>query len=468
VAQQPASISRKFAQWGSGLQYADLPEAVVDKIKALTLMAVVAGLIGADSDRAQRIVALVESEESRPDGASVFGGDATLTRMGAALANCEIMHVAGLFDSYRMLTHPGPVLVSVALTTAELGAKNGAELITALASGYEVQCRIAHDFIPAIAAQGFRPSPLLSTLGAAVVAAKLMDLDEEATVAALAIAANSCSGLNEAGRSGGGEIALHEINAARQGTFAAVMASLGEFRGSEQIIEGASGFYRAYAGRTGPTISHVFTGSREVDLTTVTDGLGSVYKLSDIMFRMYKTAGYNQPVIDLIAELRVAEAIDPTQIEEIIVTMNYLETQYPSPEFPSHPDPTIARAGSTQYFAAHAAVHGGFPVVGAEPARPLDADPEVVALMARVSLRGVYNYPMFSPHVVIRMHGGLAHAAQYPYSRMVWNFEELALQLRRCADGIPGGRPKLDAVVGTVRRLPELESVAPLFALARP
>ena len=73
--------------------------------------------------------------------------------MGAALANSEIMHVSGLFDSYRMLTHPGPVLVSVALTSAELGHKSGREMITALAAGYEMQCRIAHDFIPAIAAQ---------------------------------------------------------------------------------------------------------------------------------------------------------------------------------------------------------------------------------------------------------------------------------------------------------------------------
>jgi 2-methylcitrate dehydratase PrpD len=467
VDQQEASISRTFARWTHGLVYGDLPVDVVDKVKALTLAALVAGLIGVDNPHTLPIIELVKAEESRADGASIFGQSAKATRTGAAMANCDIMHVAGLVDSYRMLTHPGPVLVSVALTSAELAHKSGKQVMTALAAGYEVQCRLAHDFIPAIAAQGFRPAPLLATLGSAVVAAKLMDLDEDAIVAAIAVAANACSGLNEAGRSGGGEIAVHDINAARQGTFAAVIASLRGFPGSEQIIEGASGFYRAYAGRTGPSISHVFTGSREIDLASVTDGLGSAYKLRNMMFRMYQTAGYNQPVIDLIAELTSRHSIRADQIEQIIVTMNYLETQYPSPAFPRYLDTTVARPGSTQYFAAHAAVYGGYPAVGATPALALGDDPAVVAMMENVSLRGVYDFPMFSPSVIIRMKDGLAYGDDYPYSRMEWNFDELATQLERCADGIPGGHAKLAEAVMVVRAMDDLDSVAPLFALSQ-
>jgi 2-methylcitrate dehydratase PrpD len=466
MTQPPDSISRTFAKWSVGLTYDDLPPAVVDKVKAFTLMAIVAGLIGADDHHARAIVDLVTAEEPKADGATIFGDGAKVTRGAAALANCEVMHSAGLFDSYRMLTHPGPVLVAVALTNAELGANSAKDVITALAIGYEMHCRLAHDFIPAISAQGFRPAPLFATVGAAMVAAKLMKLDEDATVAAIAVAVNSCSGLFEGGRTGGGEMSVHSANAARQGTFAAVMASLKQFTGSEHVIEGPSGFYRAYAGRTGPTLTRVFDGPRDIDLATVTEGLGSTFRLLDVMFRMYFTAGYNQPVIDVIAELMEQHSIKADAIEEIVVSMNYYETRYPSPEFPRYPDASVPRPGSTQYFAAHSAVHGGYPVAGAAKAAQLAQDPAVRAMMDRVTLRGVYDHPLFSPNVLIRVTDGRAVAADYPYRRMVWDFDRLAVELRRCVEGIPGGQAKLDEVVATVRGLDELESVAPLFALA--
>ncbi len=466
MAANSVSISRAFARWSTGLTFADLPAEVVDKVKALILLAVVGGLMGRDVPRVRKILDLVTAEESRSDGAAILGRTMKATRLGAALANCEIMHAAGLLDSYRMLTHPGPVLVSVALTNADVDRRSPQEVITALAAGYEFECRLAHDFVPAIAARGFRPAPLLSTMGAAMVSAKLLNLGEDAVVAAIAVAANAAGGLNEAGRTGGGEVAVHEPNAARQGMFAAMIASLDLFQGSEQVIEGASGFYRAYAGRTGTTISHVFTGSRDIELSTVTERLGAEYKLLDVMFRMYNTAGFNQPVIELMSELRARHAIDPASIDEIVVWMNYLETQYPSPEFPRYLDASTPRPGSTQYFAAYAAVRGSYPVVGqAEPSN-LNDDFEVTAMMQRVTLRGVYDYPMFSPSILVRMKDGPAYSGDYPYSRMGgWNYDRLATELHRCAVGIPGGQAKLDEIIATVRHIDERESVTPIFDL---
>lgn len=468
VSTQPDSISRTFARWISLLAFEDLTPEVVDKVKAFTLMAVVAGLIGAGKGRARFAVDLARAEDPKADGATIFGDGGRVTRTAAAMANAEIMHAAGLFDSYRMLTHPGPVLVGVALTNAELSGGSGRDFIAALTAGYEVECRIAHDFIPAIAAHGFRPSPLLATLGAAAAAAKLMRLDEDAIAAAIAVAANMCSGLFEGGRVGGGEMFVQELNAARQGTFAAVVAARTKISPSEQIIEGPGGFYRAFAGRTGPALSYVFTGSREIDMATITDGLGSTYRLLDVMFRMYNTAGYNQPVIDAVAELRAQHSIGPEQIDEIVVSMNYLETQYPSPEFPRYPDAIRARPGSTQYFAAHAAVHGGYPVSGTGSGRDPGHDARIAAMMERVTLRGVHEHPMFSPNVLLRLADGRVRSLDYPYARMVWGFDRLSHELRRCVAGLPGGAAKLDEAISLIRTLDECDSVAPLFALAGP
>ena len=59
------SISRQFGRWAAGLTYEDLPPAVVDKVKALLLLHLVAGVFGAVLPRAQEIVELVKAEDSR-------------------------------------------------------------------------------------------------------------------------------------------------------------------------------------------------------------------------------------------------------------------------------------------------------------------------------------------------------------------------------------------------------------------
>ncbi|GIT69226.1 MAG: hypothetical protein Ct9H300mP27_03300 [Chloroflexota bacterium] len=88
------------------------------------------------------------------------------------------MHVPNQDDSYKMLTHPG-FDYSSRVSYCSLAKSPGRELITALAAGYEVACRVASDFIPSTQARGFRSSPIYGTLGTAVATAKLLNLGED-------------------------------------------------------------------------------------------------------------------------------------------------------------------------------------------------------------------------------------------------------------------------------------------------
>ncbi|MSQ30650.1 MAG: hypothetical protein EXR64_01280 [Dehalococcoidia bacterium] len=464
------SISRQFARWAAHLTYEDLPPAVVDKVKALVLQHLVAATMGAPMPRAKEIVELVKREEGKADGATIIGDGAKATRNGATIANCEVLHVSGLYDSYRMITHPGPVVIAVALTNAELEHKSVKEMITALAAGYEFECRLANDFVPSTSAHGYRPAPIFSTMGAVMVAAKLMGLHEDGIVAAIAIATSSASGLNEAGRVGGGEQALHEPNAAKQGVWAATMARTGHVKGSETSIEGDAGFYNAYAGSRNGKLSYNFQGPMQTDLAKITAGLGQHYEMLTVMFRMYSTAGFNQPVIDLIKEMREQHHIDRAKIDRVTLFMNYLETLYPSPEFPRVPDPSQAYPGSTQYFAAHAAVHGGYPVVGGRRYGPqsgelLEDRAVLDFMMHHVRLVGVHDQPMFSPEITIRMQDGTTYTGAYPYQRMEWNFDQIVERLQECVPGIPGGQGQLDALVELMRTAETLPSTVRMLEL---
>jgi 2-methylcitrate dehydratase PrpD len=466
------SIARQFARWAAGLKYEELPPAVVDKVKSLILLHLVSAVLGAQMPRAREMLRLIKAEEGKPDGATILWDGSKATRIGSTFANAELIHVAGLYDSFRMITHPGVSLIPAALVNAELGKKSLKDMITALAAGYELVCRLADDFVPSTAARGYRPAPIYHTIGAAVVAGKLMDMDEDRLVTTIAIAANCASGLFEAGRSGSGEQIVHDPNAARQGVFAALIAREGHIKGSEQVIEGPAGFYNAYTGSNTGKLTYAFTGPLQVDLASITQGLGFHYKLLTIMCRMYKAPGYNQPVINLMGELRSQHKINPNDIDQIEVTMNWLETLYPSPEFPREPN-NPPRVGGTHYYAAHAAVNGGFPQVGGRTYGPtghdLEKDEKVLAfMMNHVKVIGVKNRPMFSPAITVKVKNGVIYSGEYPYERMVWSFDQLVERLQDLGPRFPLGKGGFDALVETTRWAERLTSVDRLFELTKP
>ena len=459
------SLSRTFAHWGANLKYEDLPPEVVDKVKGLILHALTSAAIGGAMEDGKHAVEHVLHEESRPDGAAILVDGRRATRIGATFADSEMMHASSLIDSYRMLTHPGPVLIPIAMVNGELEKLNGKQVITALAAGYEFLFRLCDDFIPSTAARGFRPGPIYGTMGVAMVAGKSMGLDEGGLLATIGLATHLAGGLF----SGGGEQAIHEPNAARQGMFAAVQARTGAFKGSDGSLDGEPGFYQAFTGSAhGHTTWSFKDNIFEVDPATITEGLGKQYKVLDAMFRMYPSSGYNQPVIDLIVEMMQGNSIKADDIDFIDVHMNHLETNYPTPEF-ARMSAYKPEVGQKHWIYAQAAVYGGLAAPGGTSFVPagVDArtDPKLLDFMNNhVRVTPVWGKEMFGPSVVIRAKDGRAFFGDYPYKRMAWTFDQLVPRLNACVPGVPGGQAAFDRLVETVRKTETLTSVEPLHA----
>ena len=469
----PDSLSRQLARWAVNLDARDLSAAVIDKMQTSLLHATVVAIIGAETHHGRAAVHLALAEEASPDGATVLANGGRATRCGAAFANSKLMHATNQADSYRMLTHPGPCVIPAALASAQMNGASGAGLLTAMAVGYEVESRIAGDFIASTQARGFRSSPIYGTLGAAVATGKLLQLTEDQMVTAIALASTFTAGTNEGPRSGGREMMFHEPQSTRSGIMAALLARE-DVRGSEEALEGPAGFYNAFTGNNRGELSYVFTGPQQVAFDPVVEDLGSRWELLHTVLKMYPTAGYNCPVIDLMSDIRSAHDLNVDDIEKITVDMNWLETLYPSPAFPN-PSRGQAIVGSTHYFTAYVAVNGSYPPLrtridpgdDAESATAENHD-AVLRLMHKVETVGHKDRRAFAPRITIEMSGGTAYRGEYQGTELEWGLDMEERRLRPLFPEIQWPDEKLEAVVSACRRIWNAPDMAELIAAATP
>ena len=252
------SLSREFAAFVANLKYEDLPAAVVDRAKGVTLEALASALVAHDMPASKQALALMQEEEAGGGGAAtVLCNGAKLTKAGAAFVNTETIFAGGKWDTFRMLTHPGTAILPAALAAAEVAGASGQEFLTAVAAGYEVMERMAAEFIPTVMSRGFHAGPVFGIFGAAIAAAKLGGLDANQIHGAIAQCVNLAAGNLEGARSGGRS--LREGGAVRNALLAVALARHGT-PGGETTLEGEAGFYHAYAGNNRGELRYSFTG----------------------------------------------------------------------------------------------------------------------------------------------------------------------------------------------------------------
>src|SRR5580692_4031934 len=379
------SLSREFAAFVAGLRYQDLPASVVDRAKGVTLEALSSALVAHDMPASRQALALMQEEEAGGGGAATaLCSGARLTKAGAAFVNAETIFAGGKWDTFRMLTHPGTAILPAALVAAEVTGCSGREFLTGVAAAYEVMERMAAEFIPTVMSRGFHSGPVFGIFGAAVAAAKIQGLDAGQIHGAIAQCVNLAAGNLEGIRSGGRS--LREGGAVRNALLAVALAKQGT-PGGETTLEGEAGFYHAYAGNNRGELRYSFTGDNCTDLSKIAEGLGRDWMFLETLYRIYSTAGYNIAHVDVTAALCEEHDLRCDDIDRIEALVNWLETEYPSPAFPSRGIESPPQVGSTQYFTAWGAARRGYPLLRGDGPGPGETDPpEILDLMHRVTL----------------------------------------------------------------------------------
>jgi 2-methylcitrate dehydratase PrpD len=464
------SLSRDFAAFVAGLRYEDLPAAVVDRAKGVTLQALCSALVAHDMAASGQALALMREEEAGAGGAATaLCSGARLTKAGAAFVNAETIFAGGKWDTFRMLTHPGTAIMPAALVAAEIAGSSGKQFLTAIAAAYEVMERMAADFIPTVMSRGFHAGPVFGIFGAAVAAAKLGGLNAEQVHGAIAQCVNLASGNLEGIRSGGRS--LREGGAVRNALLAVALAKQGT-PGGETTLEGEAGFYHSYTGNNRGELRYSFTGDNRADIGKITANLGKDWIFLETLYRVYSTAGYNIAHVDVTAALCREHNIAYADIDRIEAVVNWFETEYPSPLFPiaNRGLSTSPGVGSTPYFTAYGAVTGGYPMLRGDRPGPGESDPpEVLDLMRRVTIIPTVRRTLFGPRITVFMKDGRSFAKEGTGREFIWDFEEQVRRISPIEPGLAISPARFAELIDTCRRLDGIDSAAKsLIALTIP
>src|SRR5262249_40740861 len=381
-----------------------------------------------------------------------------LTKAGAAFVNAETIFAGGKWDTFRMLTHPGIAILPAALVVAEVTGASGREVLTAVAAGYEVMERMAAELIPTVMSRGFHAGPVFGIFGAAMAAAKLQRLDENQLHRAIAQCVNLAAGNLEGARSGGRS--LREGGAVRNALLAVALAKHGT-PGGETTLEGEAGFYHAYTGSNRGALRYSFTGANHADPTKITEGLGRDWIFLETLYRIYSTAGYNIAHVDVTARLCEEHSIAISDIDRIEALVNWLETEYPSPAFPSRGIDNPPQVGSTQYFTAWGAAERRYPLLRGDRLPPGETDPPaVLELMHRVTLVRTVRRALFGPRITVFTKDGRSFTKEGTGREFIWDFEEHVRRIGPIAPGLAIGKQQFAELIETCRHLDHMDRAA--------
>jgi 2-methylcitrate dehydratase PrpD len=223
--------------------------------------------------------------------AVVWGSDVRADPIGAALQNATAVHVTELSETaIRAAVHPGNVVIPAAVAAAELIGSSGADLLVAVACGYEALIRFGYAAgVTMLTEQRLHTFSITGTLGAAAAAAAILGKgDPDVIDAAIAIAACLApTTLLQAATEGSSIKHLFEGVAASRGHEAAILAS----RGVTGPTDWATEWLHALA--------------RPANAAAIAHGLGAHWLMTDEILRIkqYPVMGLVQPTSEATRSL---------------------------------------------------------------------------------------------------------------------------------------------------------------------
>jgi len=282
-------LANRFAAYAHKLSFNDIPAPVIHEAKRrfIDSFATAVGAMPADAYAIARRCALrVQGSPS----ATILGGGKSSPEW-ATFVNGLLIRYLDFNDTYLSLepAHPSDNLAAV-LGVGEAVKAGGKEMLTAAVLAYEIQCRLCD--AASLRKQGV-DHVTYGAISSAIAACKLMKLDATRITHAIGLA-GVCNVALRQTRSG--ELSMWKgcafANAARNGVFAAMLASEG-MTGPAPIFEGDLGFMKLV---TREPFSVVPMGAEE--------GAAKDFMISRTYIKFWPAEYHSQSAIDAALQIR--------------------------------------------------------------------------------------------------------------------------------------------------------------------
>lgn len=293
VRQLTLPLSTELARWAAGVNFEDLPEDIVASTKLRVMDVIGLGLAGAETQFGQSVRSAALAL-STPGPCRILGFGDRVAVATAAFANGAFSQALEFDDTHNeSIVHMSSPAVAAALALAEFTPVSGRDLITAIAIGNEISCRVGCVSSGELHKRGFHPTGLFATFGAAYLAGKLLGLDAEALARTAGIAGSLASGLLECWVDGTQTKFLHPGWSAQSGITAALLARSG-ITGPAQVFEGRWGLFA----------SHVQDPGAHRDFQRISHRLGEHWESRNSSFKPFPAAHVIHPYISAVLRLR--------------------------------------------------------------------------------------------------------------------------------------------------------------------
>ena len=370
LPEQPSRpLAERLAAYADGLRYDDLDAATIEQIKAQVIDTLGCGIAAFDEKpvRICRDVVLASG-----GGATVIGTRRRTTPDLATFANCAAFRYLDLNDAYvgYITGHPSDN-IAACLAVAEVEHANSAELITAIALAYEINCRLIDAFGISISKRGW-DVPMLSLPAVALAAGKLMKLPHDKLVQAVNLALNDHIPMGQTRVQALSDWkGIADAEAGRNAVFAAMLARAG-LTGPAPIFEGRYGFFQ------------LVTEPADVDV----DGFGRrgipfrIHQCGIKAYPAHITAQTTVPAA--VALAREIGSLDRIAAMEVGTTRRGYQIAGSDPEKWA-PDTKETADHSLPYIAARAMFDGG---IGNDSYTPEKLhDPRILAFMRKITVK---------------------------------------------------------------------------------
>ena len=283
------TLANRFARYAEKLQFEQIPAPVIHETKRrfIDSFATAVGAMPADAFAIARKCA--QRVQSQP-GATLLGGG-TSSPEWATFVNGLLIRYLDFNDTYLSLepAHPSDNLAPVMAVGESVGA-TGKDLLLAAVLAYEIQCRLCDAC--SLRKQGV-DHVTYGAISSAIAACKLMKLDAGRIAHAIGLA-GVCNVALRQTRSG--ELSMWKgcafANAARNGVFAAMLASEG-MSGPAPIFEGDLGFMKL-----------VTRDQFQVAAMGAEDGKSQDFMMTKTYIKFWPAEYHSQSAIDAALQLR--------------------------------------------------------------------------------------------------------------------------------------------------------------------